>query len=345
MTDASLRQNSAGKNHIADTETRIAMYRDMVRTRLVEEEIVKRYSEQEMRCPTHICIGQEAPPAGVSAHLRRSDSVFSAHRSHGHYLSKGGDLNAMIAEIYGRMAGCADGKGGSQHLVDLEAGFMGSAPILASTISVGVGYAWAQKRRGKDTVTVIYFGDGATEEGAFHEAMNFAGVNKLPVVFVCENNLYSVHTTLDIRQPDRGIHELSKAHGTAGASGDGNDADEVWRLAGEAVERARTGGGPTILEFHTYRLKEHVGPNTDDHLGYRSKAEVDDWAARCPIVRYEATLLGEGVLDAAQPGAIRSELIAEVGSAFDFARRAAFPEPGELARFVFPEPLDRKQAS
>lgn len=326
----------AGSNARPEPEVRKDMLRSLLRIRMVEEEIVARYGEQEMRCPTHICIGQEAPPVGVSAHLERDDYVFSAHRSHGHYLAKDADLKAMIAEIYGKATGCALGKGGSQHLIDLDAGFMGSAPILASTISVGVGTAWAAKRRGEDRVVVIYFGDGATEEGAFHEAMNFAGVNGLPVVFVCENNLYSVHTPLETRQPGRKIHELSKVHGMAGAGGDGNDVEDVWRIAGEAVARARSGGGPSIIEFATYRWKEHVGPQDDIQLGYREQQELDDWVARCPVTAYEHQVVRDGVMNVDDVAALHAEIRAEIEAAFAFAKDSPFPEPDALDEFVYP---------
>jgi len=316
---------------------RLQMLTELIRIRMVEEEIVARYPEQEMRCPTHVCIGQEAPPVGVSVFLRPTDRVFSAHRSHGHYLAKGADLNAMIAELYGRTTGCAGGYGGSQHLIDLDAGFMGSAPILASTISVGVGAAWALKRKGTDDIAVIYFGDGATEEGAFHEAMNFAGVEKLPVVFVCENNLYSVHTPLAIRQPDRAIVDLGPAHGMPGTAADGNDVEAVWTLADQAVRRARAGEGPTLLELSTYRWKEHCGPNEDHQLGYRSSEEIAVWQDRCPVARYEKRLVTEGVIDAATVARIRKEIADEIGRAFDFARQSPFPPPDALTRHVYPE--------
>lgn len=327
------------RNGTADEAVRRWMFREMLRIRLVEEEIVRRYGEQEMRCPTHICIGQEAPPVGVSAHLVPGDAVFSAHRSHGHYLAKGASLNAMIAELYGRETGCAMGKGGSQHLIDLDAGFMGSAPILASTISVGVGAAWTAKQRRRETVTVIYFGDGATEEGAFHEAMNFAGVNKLPVIFVCENNLYSVHTPLHVRQPNRSIHQMAEAHGVAGLGGDGNDADDVWRLAQVAVERARSGEGPTLIELATYRLKEHCGPGEDDALGYRSAEEIRHWAGSCPVEMYRTRLESQGVIDSDFVAQISSEIEQEIGEAFEFARLSAFPGPEALGQFVLPQDL------
>ncbi len=322
----------------ADAQTRLWMYREALRIRMVEEEIVVRYPEQEMRCPTHICIGQEAPPAGVSAHLKQSDQVFSAHRSHGHYLAKGGNLKGMIAELYGRSTGCARGLGGSQHLIDLEAGFMGSAPILASTISVGVGAAWAAKRRGEDRVAVIYFGDGATEEGTFHEAMNFAGVNRLPVVFVCENNLYSVHTLLETRQPaGRTVKDLGKPHGVEALAGDGNDLDVVWDMAAHAVDRARNHATPMLLEFFTYRWKEHCGTTDDILLGYRTKAELAQWQARCPVTNYRQLMILEGLMSADDDARMRAEIQHEIDDAFSFAKASAFPGPEQLMRFVYPD--------
>lgn len=320
-----------------DAAARRAMLHSMLRIRRVEERIGVRYAEQEMRCPTHLAIGQEAPPAAVCAHLRPQDLVFSNHRSHGHYLAKDADLTGMIAELYGRATGCADGKGGSQHLIDLDAGFMGSAPILASTISVGVGAAWAAKLDGRDEVSAIFFGDGATEEGAFHEAMNFAAVERLPVIFVCENNLYSVHSDLPCRQPARGVAALGPAHGLPAARADGNDMDALWALAATAMERATTGQGPSLIEAMTYRWREHCGPNEDTHLGYRSQAEFDAWAAHDPLVVAQGRLLADGTITAADLAAMEAEIAAETDTAFDLAIQAPFPEPGELTTHIFPD--------
>lgn len=318
------------------SDNRLAMYRQMLRIRLVEEAIAARYGEQEMRCPTHLCIGQEAPPVGVSAHLRRSDLVFSGHRSHGHYLAKGGDLNAMLAELYGRATGCAGGKGGSQHLIDLAAGFIGSAPILASTISVGVGAAWGAVMNGEDRIVVVYFGDGATEEGAFHEAMNFAGVKRLPVIFVCENNLYSVHSKLDVRQPRRPIFALGAAHGVAALQSDGNDVDVVHDLAREATTRARGGAGATLIELATYRWKEHCGPHDDTDLGYRSAEELLDWKKRDPVAAYADRLHGDGLLNGEKEASLRVEITGEIDAAFRFAKASPFPAASALMSHVYP---------
>ncbi|HEU0072176.1 MAG TPA: thiamine pyrophosphate-dependent dehydrogenase E1 component subunit alpha [Alphaproteobacteria bacterium] len=314
------------------------MHKAMLRIRRIEEMISKRYAEQEIRCPTHLCIGQEAVPVGVSAHLRPDDYAFSGHRSHGHYLAKGGDLKAMYAELYGRETGCALGRGGSQHLIDLDAGFVASAPILAGTVPIAVGAAFGKRRAKSDAVSVVYFGDGATEEGAFHEALNFASVHKLPVLFICENNLYSVHSDLSVRQPtDRPVSALGAAHGMPGITADGNDIVEIWRLAGEAVTRARRGDGPTLIEFMTYRWLEHCGPGGDINLQYRTQEELSDWQTRDPLARSERALRDAGALNDAALQAIEAAISSEVDAAVDFARASDFPDPADIGQFTFPD--------
>jgi TPP-dependent pyruvate/acetoin dehydrogenase alpha subunit len=332
-TTASGTQSDTGVAKRPEGSERVSWYREMQRIRLAEEAIVDLYPEQEIRCPTHICIGQEAVPVGISANLELDDYVFSAHRSHGHYLAKGGDMDAMFAELYGKETGCASGRGGSQHLIDLEVGFMGSAPILASTIPVAVGAAWSAVMRNENRVTVVYFGDGATEEGAFHEAMNFAGVKQLPIVFVCENNLYSVHSSLDVRQPgSRRIADLANAHGVASLSGDGNDINAVWDLGQQAIETARSGNGPTLIEFDTYRWKEHCGPLEDTDLGYRSVEELESWQARCPVTSMRAELVTEGE----EVEGLDAEITAEIAESVRFAKSSAFPDPATLFDNVYP---------
>lgn len=316
----------------------------MSRIRRVEERIAAAYADQEMRCPTHFCIGQEAPPVGVSAHLRRDDLAFSGHRSHGHYLAKGGDLRAMLAELHGRVDGCAAGRGGSQHLIDLEAGFVASAPILAGTVPIAVGAAWAAQRRGEDRVSVVYFGDGATEEGSFHEALNYAGVHRLPVIFVCENNLYSVHSAMDVRQPDRPVADLGPAHGMPGAHIDGDDVAAVWSAAAAAVARARSGGGPTLIECMTYRWLEHCGPNEDDQLGYRAADEVAAFREKDPLRRSEAALRASGVWDAEAADRAAAAVETEIDAAFAFAKASPHPDPATLAAFVYPRRADAEGA-
>lgn len=261
--------------------------RDMLRIRCVEEVVADLYrDEQEMRTPTHFSIGQEATAVGMCAATRPDDLVYAGHRSHAPYLAKGGDLRAMIAELYGKETGCARGRGGSIHLVDRAVGFAGSAAILGEMISVAVGAAWSFALSGQSRVALTFFGDGATEEGVFHESVNFAAVHRVPVVFVCENNLYSISSPLGQRQPaGTTITGRVAAYGVWSRAVDGNDVFAVRAAAREAVRRCRDGVGPAFLELHTYRWREHVGPGWDHDHGYRSKEEIDWWVARCPIRR------------------------------------------------------------
>jgi pyruvate dehydrogenase E1 component alpha subunit len=302
-----------------NTLSSVEQHRAMLRIRLVEQAIAERYAEQQMRCPMHLCIGQEAIAVGVCAALQPDDKVFSNHRAHGHYLAKGGSLKAMLAELYGRATGCCGGRGGSMHLIDLDVGFMGATPIVGGTVPLAVGSAWASRLQRQPGVTVVFFGDGCFEEGVIHESLNFAALHKLPIVFVCENNQFSVYTRLNERQPDRPIYPIAAAHGLRAASGNGNDLDAVLGLAQAAIGRARAGAGPQFLELHTYRWREHCGPNFDDNLGYRSDAEVSAGLADCPILAHARQLA------AAQAGflAIRArqeaDICAEIEEAFGFA--------------------------
>jgi pyruvate dehydrogenase E1 component alpha subunit len=314
----------------------LELYRQMARIRAVEERISALYGEWEMRCPVHLATGQEAVPAGFCAALADGDKVLGAHRSHGHYLAKGGSLNRMLAELYGKATGCSSGKGGSMHLVDLDAGFVAATPVIGSTIAIAVGVAFASQMRGEDSVTVNFFGDAATEEGIFHESLAFAALKRLPMVFVCENNLYSVFSPLDVRQaPERDLLALARANGIAAASGDGNDVDEVHRLAAEAVQRARSGGGPSLLEFATYRWREHCGPNADTDIPYRPQGEFEYWTARDPVLTYRRRLVDGGYADAQALDAVDVEIAAEVDEAVRFAQESPFPAPEEFATDVY----------
>jgi TPP-dependent pyruvate/acetoin dehydrogenase alpha subunit len=316
-------------------EPAIDLYRQMKRIRDFEERVAALYSEWEMRCPVHLCVGQEAAEVGVTAALERGDKVLGAHRSHGHYLAKGGDMRAMLAELYGKATGCTGGKGGSMHLVDLEAGFVAATPVIGSTIPIAAGVAWASAMRGERTVTVSFFGDAATEEGIFHETLLFAVLKKLPVVFVCENNLYSVYSPLSVRQPEeRDLVGMSRAAGAAAAAADGNDVLAVNRLAREAVDRARSGHGPTVLEFATYRWREHCGPLYDDDVPYRPDGELDRWKARDPVASYRARLL-DGVADEAELDEIDAQAADEMDAAVRFAKESPFPPAEEFATHVY----------
>lgn len=281
----------------------------LLRIRLIEEAIAERYEEQKMRCPVHLSIGQEAIAVGVCSHLRKDDYAVSNHRAHAHYLAKGGDLKRMLAEIYGKKTGCSGGRGGSMHLVDLSVGFLGSTPIVGGSIPVGVGAAFSSKLRKEDRLVTIFHGEGATEEGVFAECLNFAALKKLPILFVCENNFYSVYSPLNVRQPiERNISFIAEAHGIFSLKGDGNNIDEVIALAEKGCTHIRMGHGPCLLEFSTYRFREHCGPHCDP---YQPKDEVAFWKKRDPINHISVE---------------RRPIIEEIEEAFSFAEASPFPE-------------------
>jgi TPP-dependent pyruvate/acetoin dehydrogenase alpha subunit len=308
----------------------------MLRIRLVEEKIAELYPEQQMRCPVHLSVGQEAVAVGVCAAVEPDDYALSTHRSHAHYLAKGGDLKAMLAELYGRVTGCCQGKGGSMHLIDRSAGFLGAVPIVGSTIPIGVGAAFGSFLRKERRVTIVFLGDGATEEGVFHEAVNFAVLKRLPVVFACENNFFSVYSSLDVRQPPRReIHDLARGYGLESRHGDGNDVEAVFDLAKAAVEQARSGRGPVFLEFKTYRWREHCGPHYDNHVGYRSEQEFEEWKARCPVAGLKQRLLEQGLITRQDLDGIEAALTEEVEQAVAFAKASPFPEPQLLQEHLY----------
>lgn len=319
---------------MSDSEE-LALLRSMLRIRLTEEAIANRYADQEMRCPMHLCIGQEAIAVGVCAALSVDDGVFSNHRAHGHYLAKGGSLKAMIAELYGRTAGCCGGRGGSMHLIDLDAGFLGSTPIVGGTVPLAVGAAWAASLRNERKVFVTFFGDGCFEEGVMHESMNFAALHNLPVIFVCENNEFSVYTRLNQRQPDRPIYRIAEAHGLAAYVGDGNDIRSVVNISREAVNAARAGLGPQFIELHTYRWREHCGPNFDDELGYRSASEVAVGKAACPIARLMEGLREGTPLFDETVKRWEIEIGNEIFAAFEFALSSARPSFESATRKIY----------
>jgi acetoin:2,6-dichlorophenolindophenol oxidoreductase subunit alpha len=313
-----------------------ALYRSMQRIRRFEEVIGDCAAAAEFRGPTHLYVGQEAVAVGVCAALRRDDYVFGGHRSHGHYLAKGGEIRALAAEIFARETGCSRGRGGSMHLTAPEVGLLGTSALVGGGIGTGVGVALASVLQRNDRVTAIFFGDGAVEEGVFHESLNFAALKKLPVLFVCENNLYSSHLPIHTRQPRGEIYAHAAPYGIAGERLDGNDVLAVKRSARAAVERARAGGGPSLLECMTYRWRGHVGPKWDIDKGLRTQEEVDEWVARCPIKRFRSDLDERGVRrdDLAR---IDAEVEEEVADAIAFARSSPFPEAADLLKYVHTE--------
>ena len=317
------------------------LYRSTLRLRLVEERVAGLYQEKidgerRMRCPVHLSTGQEAAAVGVCAALGQDDRVFSGHRSHAHYLAKGADLKAMLAELYGKATGCAGGRGGSMHLVDLSVGFVGATPIVGSTIPIAVGAALASQMRKRRTVAVAFFGEAATEEGVFHESVNFAVLRDLPVVFACENNLYSVYSPVRNRQPEgREVYRQAASYGLESHQVDGNDAVEVYHVARAAVDKARTGRGPTFLELMTYRWRAHVGPFYDNDAGYRTEAEFACWKERDPVERLERRLVENGAMDPSEAMDMTDAINAEIDEAVAFAKSSPFPEGADSTEHLY----------
>ncbi len=309
------------------------LLRQMVRIRMVEQAIAERYAEQEMRCPVHLSIGQEAPAVGICAALAKSDWVFSGHRNHAHYLAKGGNLQRMLAEIYGKETGCCRGKGGSMHLTDQAAGFIGASPIVGSMIPIAVGAALTAQLRGEDRTVVVFLGDAAVETGVFHESVNFACVRNLPVIFACEDNAYSVYSPLSVRQPSsRSLSQAAAGHGISTSKVDGNDVLAVIEEAERAVHQARTDGAPSFIELTTYRWREHCGPDFDNDIGYRQEEEFQEWVDRDPIDRLIREL---GTPREAELEGLRLAIADEIDAAFSFARDSPFPPASEASFGVY----------
>ncbi len=299
------------------------LFFQMKRIRFIEEEIARRYPAGAMRCPTHLSVGQEGVAAAVGLALSHEDLAVSGHRAHAHYLAKGGSLKAMLAEIYGKASGCSGGKGGSMHLIDESVGFMGSTAIVGGTVPVGVGLAYGMKLKGSNQVSCIFHGDAVVEAGVFFESANFAALKSLPVLFICENNLYSVYSPLKVRQPDgRSIAAMVSGLGIKAESGDGNDVWATYEKVRDALDEIREGGGPRFLEFSTYRWLEHCGPNYDNHIGYRTEAEYQEWRDQEPIGRFQSKLAIDGIVTAAEVKQMDGLILQEIEDAFAFAEAA-----------------------
>jgi pyruvate dehydrogenase E1 component alpha subunit len=308
-----------------------SMLFQMKRIRHVEEQIAVRYSENKMRCPTHLSIGQEGVAAGVGAALRQSDFAVSGHRAHAHYLAKGGSLKAMLAEIYGKESGCSRGKGGSMHLIDESVGFMGSTAIVGGTVPVGVGLGYSIKLKNTDQVSCIFLGDAVVETGVFFESINFAILKNLPVLFVCENNLYSVYSPMSVRQPlGRSIASMVAGMGIEVATANGNNVAEVFELTAAALNNVRKNQRPQFLEFSTYRWLEHCGPNYDNDLGYRSIEEFEFWLDKEPISAFLDYAIEKNLINEPQVLALDKKIKLEVDEAFNYAEISKFP-PQEQA--------------
>lgn len=310
--------------------------RDMVLIREVEEVVAELVDRGFAHAPCHLGIGQEAVAVGVSASLNANDRVFGGHRSHSHYLALGGDMYRLLAEVLGKNDGTSHGMGGSMHLLGKEVGFHGSVPIVGATIPIAVGAALAAQMDDRRAVAVAYFGDGATEEGVFHESLNLAAACNLPILFVCENNLFSSHLDIALRQPSDRVARYAEAHRISSVTLDGNDVVAVATAAQNLIARARDGGGPAFLEAVTYRHRGHVGPKEDIDVGvHRSLKELTAWKRRDPIERLLSAMIARGILDNARYTELVELLEHTVREACDRAIDAPYPPDSALLDFVF----------
>lgn len=314
----------------------LKLYIQILRIRLIEEAIADQYQKQEMRCPVHLSIGQEAVAVGVCSELDPCDKIMSTHRAHAHYLAKGGSLQKMLAEIYGKKTGCCGGRGGSMHLLDLDVNMFGSTPIVGGSFPVAVGIAYAMKLKKENGIMTVFFGEAMTEEGVFVEAINFASLKELPVLFICESNEYSVYSPMKVRQPKtRSLQQIVKGHGIEASLGDGNNVEEVIALTKQAITKIKDNNKPQFIELETYRFREHCGPHYDIHLGYRSQKELDYWKRRCPVLNLKTKLLGNNLCSQAELIEIEDKIRQEINVAFEFAKNSPFPKKEDLTTHIY----------
>ena len=313
----------------------VELFRRMLRIREIELEIERRYRQDHMKTPIHLVIGQEATSVGCCAAMRTTDLVYSSHRTHGAYLAKGGDLKAMLSEMHCRIDGCAGSRGGSMHLIDFSVGMAGTSAIVAGSVPIAAGAALAAKMQKSDRVTAVFFGEAATEEGVVSETLNFAALKKLPIVFFCENNFYSVQSPLSERQPDRDVARWAAAHAMPSQQIDGMNVLEVYDASKAAIERARAGGGPSFIEARVYRYRAHGGNGDDSATGYRGVDERESWEKRCPIEGLFGLLKGAGHLDDAKRKAMLDEIVGETLAAFEHALAAPHPVEADLTTHVY----------
>jgi len=318
-----------------DNQKLLEMFYNISLIRATQERIALLYPEQEMRCPVHLYTGEEAIAAGVCANLRKEDIIFSHHRSHGPYISKGGSIKRLFAEIYGKATGSSKGVGGSQHLIDLPANFYGSTSIVGGTIPIAVGAAFGLKMQKKDNIVVSFFGDGAVEEGTFYESINFAALKKLPILFICENNFYAVLTPLSVRQPNRKISNLVNGCGIESYQEDGNDAIKVYNVTKKAIDKIKSGKGPVFIEFLTYRWKEHCGCYYDNDKDYRTEETYQKWKSHCPLEMLKKRLLSQNIITNSQINRMEEKINDKINKAVSFAKNSKFPDKSELTKHVY----------
>ena len=308
----------------------------MLRIRLLEESFVEPIINGQIKTPCHLYSGEEAIAVGICANLNKNDVLFGNHRSHGHYLAKGGSMNKLTAEIFGKITGCSKGRGGSMHVTDPKCGVAGTIPIVAGAISLAVGSALAMKIRNQKRVTVSFFGDGATTEGLLHESLNFAALKKLPVLFVCENNLYATHMPIKECSANTKLYKMAQ-HLMTSIRIDGDDVLKVFETSKKLIKNIRNNKGPAFIECLTYRQRGHVGPDDNiqgEHTDIRGEKEVKAWLKKDPIKRFEKYLLNKKILDKKQKEKIYQMTNKQVDQTYRFMRKSPFPQKSELLKHV-----------
>ena len=313
-------------------EVLLSLLTQMIRMRKFEDKLLELFSTRIMPGTMHQYNGQEAVGAGVCAHLSDKDYVTSTHRGHGHCIAKGADMNGVMAEMFAKTTGACGGMGGSMHIADYAAGMLGANGIVAAGIPIAAGAGWTCKYRNEGNVSVAFFGDGAANEGAFHEALNLAAIWQLPVVFVCENNLYGFSTHYKRTMLIDDISDRASAYGIPGASADGMDVKAVYEVAGEAVTRAREGGGPTLLEFKTYRFRGH---SRFEDPSYRTREELAEWKKKDPIPRLSEYLQSTRQMSGDELDRIHEEVTVEIDEAVRFAESSPDPQPEDYRKYIF----------
>ena len=312
-------------------ETLARVYRSLRLIRRVEEEVARIYPTDKIKSPVHLSIGQEAVAVGICDALNKDDVMSATYRGHAGYLAKGGDLKQMMAELYGKGTGCAGGKAGSMHLVDMNAGVMGMSAVVGTTVPIAAGYGFALGREGKGRIAASFMGDGATEEGVFSETLNFAALHKLPVLFICENNGFAIHSPTSNRWATEALCERVATYGIPTHEITDGNVFSIRGAAEKAIGEIRAGGGPQFMECKTYRWREHVGPNEDYDDGYRSHDDFKPWLEDDQVAK-----TGE-MIDDAERDAIDADIELQITEAVDFAEQSPWPEPEELFTHVFAE--------
>lgn len=303
--------------------------------RKTEELISQEYYKNIFRCPVHLSVGQEAISAMIGFVFNSNDLAVSSHRAHAHYIGKGGNITKMFAEILG-LDGCSGGIGGSMHLTDRSVGFICSSAIVGNSIPIGVGLSLSQKLENKKNVTLIFFGDGATEQGVFYESINFAALKNLPSLFICEDNKYSVYSPLNVRQPDsRSILDVVKKMGIKTVEGNGNDVLEVLNIYKKAKKYITTKKKPFFIKFNTYRYLEHCGPYKDDNLKYRSEKEVEFWNKKCPIKNFLKHILNKKIMNKKQIISLEKKIEKDVLKMYKKSLKFPKPNMKKLEKLIY----------